>query len=114
MHIECCSGLRGCDERKPSSLMTIISPGSTSRTYFASIRSKAQVSDATTQASSRRPSANGRKPRLSRIAINSFGVRKKIGRASCRERVYISDFDVLLHKIQDIYNITSTDWLNQS
>ena len=81
MHIECFCSESGCAERNPSSLMTTISPGSISRTYFASIRSKAQVSEAITQASCNRPSASGRKPRGSRIAINSFGVRKSIENA---------------------------------
>ena len=39
----------------PVSSITIISPGSTSRTYCASIRSKAQVSEAITHASSKSP-----------------------------------------------------------
>src|SRR5919204_591730 len=37
-------------ERKPSRVTVTISPGSTSRTYSAPMRSKAQVSEAKTQA----------------------------------------------------------------
>jgi hypothetical protein len=40
---------------QPRSSITIISPGSTSRTYSASIKSKAQVSLATTHVSFKRP-----------------------------------------------------------
>ena len=81
MHIECGRSGSGCDECRPVSLIRIISPGSTSLTYCASIRSNAQVSDASTQASPKRPSARGRKPRGSRIAISSAGVRNSIENA---------------------------------
>ena len=53
---------------------TTISPGSTSRTNFAWIRSSAQVSLASTQASPILPMHNGRKPCGSRTPINSFSV----------------------------------------
>ena len=81
MHIECFCAVSGCEERRPSSLITTISPGSISRMYLASIKSKAHVSDATTHASPKRPSASGRNPRGSRIAINSRGVRNNIENA---------------------------------
>jgi hypothetical protein len=50
--------------------MITISPGSTSRTNSASIRSKAQVSEATTQPSLTLPSESGRIPIGSRTAMS--------------------------------------------
>ena len=55
--------------------MITISPGSMSRTNSASISSKAQVSEATTQASRTRPSDSGRMPIGSRTAISMVGDR---------------------------------------
>ena len=54
--------------------ITTTSPGSTSRSKLAPIRSSAQVSLATTQAPSRRPSESGRKPCGSRAAISASPV----------------------------------------
>src|SRR5437667_97197 len=45
----------------PASVMATISPGSTSRSNFASMRSSAHVSDATTQESASRPRLSGLK-----------------------------------------------------
>ncbi|VAH82371.1 unnamed protein product [Triticum turgidum subsp. durum] len=56
---------------------TITSPGSTSRSYTASMRSSAQVSDANTTAPlGRRPMTSGRKPNGSRTAKSLSAVRK--------------------------------------
>ena len=54
-----CCGFSGakCSDSRPLREMRTISPGSISRTYSAPIRSKAQVSEATSQASPRRPEA---------------------------------------------------------
>ena len=85
-----CSG-SGNDERRPALVIVTISPGSTSRTYSASIKSNAHVSDATTHASPKRPSASGRKPRGSRIATSASGVRKSIENApSVSQRTRVS------------------------
>ena len=54
--------------------MTTISPGSTSRTNRAWIKSRAQVSLASTQAPSSWPRQRGRKPCGSRRPISSFSV----------------------------------------
>ena len=67
-------GPNGRRLRRPFSSMITISPGSMSRTRSASISSKAQVSEATTQPSRTRPSDSGRKPIGSRTAISSLGV----------------------------------------
>src|SRR5271155_1254 len=55
------------DSTPPFEIRTI-SPGSISRTYSASIKSNAQVSEAATHAPFSRPMESGRKPRGSRIA----------------------------------------------
>ena len=65
------------------SSMISISPGSTSRTYSASIRSNAHVSDATHHASSSLPRTSGLKPRGSRTATSALGVRN-----SSRKRAF--------------------------
>src|SRR5229473_2239933 len=64
----------GWNECTPSSSMTSISPGSTSRTYSARTRSSAQVSEATIVASLTLPSTIGRKPCGSRTAISACSV----------------------------------------
>ena len=82
-----CSGARGAcangrqrrDARRAS--MTTISPGSTSRTYSASIRSSAQVSDATTQASLDAPEHE--RPEAVRIA-HGDQLRPRSGRPASR------------------------------
>ena len=71
----------GCIERMPFASIIAISPGSSSRTYSASIRSKAHVSEATHHESFSLPKTSGRKPLGSRTAISSFGVRKSIEKA---------------------------------
>ena len=53
-------------KRAPCSSMTTSSPGRSSRSRRAPIRSSAHVSDASTQASSRRPTTSGRIPSGSR------------------------------------------------
>src|SRR5947207_2233587 len=60
--MQCASaaGGNGLIDRMPAALTTSTSPGSTSRTYVAPIRSRAHVSEQTTTASPRRPSASGR------------------------------------------------------
>ena len=65
-----CTGAQGKSEVSPCSLMMSTSPGSISRRYSASIRSRAQVSLATTWAPfSSTPRHSGRKPLGSRTAI---------------------------------------------
>jgi hypothetical protein len=69
--------MNGRKLRAPSRSMTSISPGSMSRMYSASMSSKAQVSDATTQPFFLcRPSDSGRMPSGSRTAIMEDSVRK--------------------------------------
>src|SRR5512135_2937597 len=58
----------------PSLFMTITSPGSMSRMYFASMRSSAQVSEARTYEPSRIPRQSGLKPCGSLTPIISFSV----------------------------------------
>src|SRR5882724_7286326 len=68
------AGRKARTERGPPVSITRISPGSTSRSTFASMRSSAQVSEATTHAASSRPSVRGRNPYGSRIAYIASGV----------------------------------------
>ena len=63
--------MKGRSARRRPRRITTISPGSTSRSKVAPIRSSAQVSLAATQAPSRRPSESGRKPLGSRAAISA-------------------------------------------
>ena len=60
--------------RRPLSSMMTISPGSTSRTNSAWMRSSAQVSLLNTYAPSTLPMHSGRKPCGSRTPISSFSV----------------------------------------
>ncbi len=68
------AGRNGLTDVRPCSSITRISPGSTSRSTLASIRSSAQVSEASTHASSSRPSVSGRKPEGSRTPMTDVGV----------------------------------------
>ena len=63
----CCGNAKRWDW-KPSRESLTISPGSTSRSNFAPMRSNAHVSDATTGDPSRIPSERGRMPFASRAA----------------------------------------------
>ena len=69
---------RSDDEATPPASRMTISPGSTSRSGSASMRSKAHVSEATSQASPRRPIVSGRKPCGSRAARTFSPARRTI------------------------------------
>ena len=71
----------GWKDRSPLRSTTTSSPGSTSRTYSASIRSRAQVSEAMIVAPSSRPMTSGRKPQGSRAATSASGVRNRSEKA---------------------------------
>ena len=77
------AGGNGLIDRMPAALTTSTSPGSTSRTYVAPMRSSAQVSEHTTTASPRRPSASGRNPCGSLTAIIRSRVRRISENAPC-------------------------------
>src|SRR2546423_542255 len=77
MHLPLRCGGSFCTVRTPDASATTISPGSTSRSSFASMRSKAQVSLANTGAPRSFPRTKGRKPSGSRTAMIESWVRNK-------------------------------------
>ncbi len=68
-------------KRAPRSSITTISPGSSSRSTRAPMRSKAHVSDASTQASSSRPTTSGRMPSGSRNPARPRSLRTTAAKA---------------------------------
>ena len=65
-------GSNGKNESMPSSVITTISPGATSRRKVAPMMSRAQVSDARMVAPSSAPMTSGRTPSGSRTPIIFF------------------------------------------
>src|SRR3970040_2727929 len=71
----CPTSVNGLKDSTPLGLTTKISPGSISLINSASIKSNAQVSDATTTASSSFPRTSGLNPYGSIVAIMNSGER---------------------------------------